>query len=110
MPQASPPAASRPAASSSTAPSSASTSTSAGRPSARSSSPRARSSSPQSLGSVRLPRRRVGGGWPAHVEDREWPAVVVERGAADDDEAECLVEPERGGVLLIDVHRQRSVT
>ena len=43
---------------------------------------------------------------PAHVEDRKWPSAVVERRAADDYEAERLVEAARRGVLLVDVDRQ----
>ena len=40
---------------------------------------------------------------------REWPAGVVEGRAADDDEAERLVEAARRGVLLVDVDGQLAV-
>jgi hypothetical protein len=60
-------------------------------------------------GSVGMARRWVGGRWPPHVEDREWPTAVVEGRAADDYEAERLVEAARRGVLLVDVDRQVAV-
>jgi hypothetical protein len=43
---------------------------------------------------------------PAHVQQRKRPALIVERGAADDDESKCLVEAARRGVLLVDVDGQ----
>jgi hypothetical protein len=43
------------------------------------------------------------------VEHREWPTVVVEWRAADDYEAERLVEAARRRVLLVDVDCQMAV-
>jgi hypothetical protein len=55
-------------------------------------------------------RGSVGGRWPGHVEHRERATVIVEWRAADDDEAERLVEAARRGVLLVDVDRQRPIS
>jgi hypothetical protein len=41
------------------------------------------------------------------VKERKRPTIAVDRGTADNDEAERLIEPECGGVLFVDVYRQR---
>src|SRR6185503_11372762 len=58
---------------------------------------------PQAAGARHFGSDRRG---PAHVEEWKGPAVGVDRRAADDDEAERLVEAARGGVLLVDVDGQ----
>ena len=40
------------------------------------------------------------------MEERKGPAVVVDRRAADDDEAERPVEAARGGELTVEVNEQ----